>query len=124
MTSTTVTIVGLHDTHTVEGREIAPGLAITPAYYSGFYALTHTRSGHALVRMLCAGHIRPAAVAAAGSRIDWTGDLDTVREAVLACGLDRVIDLATAACSTDCDCVDGCECVPEPCHLAEVSGRA
>jgi hypothetical protein len=74
----TVTIQRYGKPVEVEGRVIAPGLAITPSVQDNRYALTHIPSGLAFLTDRCSAHIdRVAEMAASLSAehgIDWTQD--------------------------------------------------
>lgn len=60
-----------------EGRPVAPGLAVTPAYIDdeavpGRWSLTHLASGQAVAMRFCAHRIDDAARIAIASGVDWT----------------------------------------------------
>lgn len=68
----------------VEGRDVAPGLAITPFFYSGEpepdrFTITHTQSGLNLGGPFCAHRAEDAAQIAILSRVDWTENPDDLK---------------------------------------------
>ena len=78
---------------TVQGRMVAPGLAITPdkpRERGGLrYALTHVPSGLAARLDLCGVHVQDMVKLAVDSGIDWTLGLDEVTAAI------KAVDLGT-----------------------------
>lgn len=83
----------------VQGRLVAPGLAITPSmgnkpHKPVRYVLTHVASGLTTGLGRCAVHVEEAAERATGFGIDWTADKTAVVEAVKAAGVPNVLGTA------------------------------
>jgi hypothetical protein len=95
---------------TLEASVIAPGLALT--VFAGRFALVHEPSGYTVAHDLCEHHILNAAMAAIGTGIDWTADLDTAAIALLNSGYGEIRERLYAACRG-----------VDVCHLMEVIGR-
>lgn len=89
----------------LDGRLVAPGLAITASptnKAAGLrgprYDLVHVGSGRYVVSHRCGAHIRDAADVAVGTGLDWTAPADEVTVAVRALDLSRLVRAAIGVC--------------------------
>ena len=67
-----------------EGREVAPGLAVTPFFYNANpetdrFSITHVESGKLLGGPFCAHRVDEAVQIAILSRVDWTESPDDLK---------------------------------------------
>jgi hypothetical protein len=86
----------------VLGRVTTPGLAIVPCQRSeqaGRYAVAHIPTGRYLWQMLCGYHALDGARHAAASAVDWTAELEALRDHRQTMG---VLGLLRGACPQRC----------------------